>query len=218
QQTRHILPFGSLFPGGILGKIMQKLMRSYIMFFHPVLANFKGLLALFLGVLCKVRLPQLINAVFGAIFRAKRRAGRYIHKFFFKTISLRKDITGKILVDDLVRGSGAVMITLLFQLHGVDIDAISRRGGAVESGVLAGQGVWTLSDGLFVGLKDFGQLFRAYFERYVNLTSAIHTYCAKQTTNFFTETELDEFYNGENVDRIPPRERLLAWLQIPMAA
>ncbi|KFH13566.1 rhoptry neck protein RON3 [Toxoplasma gondii VAND] len=211
QQTRHILPFGSLFPGGILGKIMQKLMRSYIMFFHPVLANFKGLLALFLGVLCKVRLPQLINAVFGAIFRAKRRAGRYIHKFFFKTISLRKDITGKILVDDLVRGSGAVMITLLFQLHGVDIDAISRRGGAVESGVLAGQGVWALSDGLFVGLKDFGQLFRAYFERYVNLTSAIHTYCAKQTTNFFTETELDEFYNGENVDRIPPRERLLAW-------
>lgn len=211
QQTRHILPFSSLFPGGILGKIGQKLMRSYIMFFHPVLANFKGLLALFLGVLCKVRLPTLINAIFGAIFRAKRRVGRYVHKYFFKTIGLRKDITGKMLVDDLVRGSGAVMVTLLFQLHGVDIDAISRRGEKVESGVLAGQGVWAMSDGLFVGLKDFAHLFRAYFDRYVNLTSGIYTYCSKQTTTFFSESELDEFYNGENPGRIPPRERLLAW-------
>ncbi|PFH33726.1 rhoptry neck protein RON3 [Besnoitia besnoiti] len=212
QQARNVLPFTNLFPGGILGRIMQKMMRSYVIFFHPVLANFKGLLSLFLGVLCKVRLPQLINAIFSAIFRAKRRVGRFLNKFISKVIGLRKDITGQLLLEDMVKGWGAVMITLLFQLHAVNIDSITRRGENVESALPAGPGVWALADGLFLGVKDFAQVFKDYVQRYLHLSISIYTYCMEERPAYFSEAELADFYNGEN-PQVPARERLLRWCE-----
>lgn len=177
QQAKHIVPVTNLFPGGILGKIMQKLVRSYVIFFHPVLANFKGLVSLFLALLCKIRFPKITNALFNAIFRAKRRVNRAMQKLWAKMVGMRADVVGRKLIEDLMSGSGAVMITLLFQLHAVNIDAITRRGEAVESALPAGPGVWALSDGLYVGLRDFGGVFKAYFDRYATLSSGIVYYC-----------------------------------------
>ncbi|KAL8441612.1 hypothetical protein Emag_007013 [Eimeria magna] len=176
-RVNTIAPYTAAYPGGILGSIMKGLVRSYFLVFQQSLINFRGVFALLIGVICKSHIIQsAVNAI-KPVFRMARRGLRAIQIFKLKTIGMRGDPVGQGLMDRLIRREAVVLITILFQLHAVDVGKQYKEADNIKSALSGGDGAWAMSEGLFLGGTEFGRAFHKIVKRYMKSAAAYVQAC-----------------------------------------
>ncbi|KAL8426366.1 hypothetical protein Efla_002984 [Eimeria flavescens] len=176
-RVNSVAPYSAVYPGGVLGSIMKGLVRSYFLVFHQTLVNFKGIFALLIGVICKTYIIQAAVDAIKPLFRMGRRGLRAIQAFKSRTIAMRGDPVGQGLVSMMMKREAVVLITILFQLHAVDVKKQYEEAENIKSALAGGTGAWAVAEGLFIGASEFGRAFHALVNRYINSATAYVKVC-----------------------------------------
>ncbi|KAL8454435.1 hypothetical protein Emed_000156 [Eimeria media] len=176
-RVNSIAPYTAAYPGGILGSIMKGLVRSYFLVFQQTLMNFRGMFALLIGVICKAHIIQSATNAIKPIFRMARRGLRAVQVFKLKTIGMRGDPVGQGLMDRLIRRDAVVLITILFQLHAVNVEKQYKEADSIKNALSGGNGAWAMSEGLFLGGAEFGRAFHKLVKRYMKSAAAYVQAC-----------------------------------------
>lgn len=82
HRINTVAPYTALFPGGVFGSILSSLARSYMIVFNPLLASFKGIFALMIGIICKTGVSGAALKIINAIANLKRRGMRFVAMLF----------------------------------------------------------------------------------------------------------------------------------------
>ncbi|KAL8269663.1 hypothetical protein Esti_006418 [Eimeria stiedai] len=191
-RVNSIAPYSAVYPGGILGSIMKGLVRSYFLVFQQTLMNFKGVFALLIGVICRAHIIQgAVNAI-KPLFRLARRGLRAVQVFKLKTIGMRGDPVGQAVLDRLIRREAVVLITILFQLHAVDVGKQYRDADNVTNALSGGNGAWSMSEGLFLGGAEFGRAFHRIVKRYLKSAAAYVQACEELSGASLNQVKVED--------------------------
>lgn len=91
--------------------------------------------------------------------------------------AVRDDPVAWPLMQELLGNGSPAMIMLLFQLHAVDVEDITKRGKRVSKALAAGTAGWNYAEGLWVGALDFGRAFLKTIRAYRGRVEALVEYC-----------------------------------------
>ncbi|KAL8428125.1 hypothetical protein Efla_005828 [Eimeria flavescens] len=182
-RVNTIVPYTSVFPGGIFGSIMKSLARSFMFVFYPAYASMRGIFTLMIAVICKSKLVKAAQKIAESIENMVRLGLRGV-RILMRRFSVRNDPVGWPLIRDLLRSGSAKLTTILFQLYAVDVEDITKRGKSVSNALAAGSAAWNFADGLWVGAADFGGAFLGIVRQYQQRVKALSLYCEYQVSDF----------------------------------
>lgn len=104
---------------------------------------------------------------------------------------MRGDPIGRGFMDRFLYREAVVLITILFQMHAVDIEEHRKKATRIEGALLAGTGAWALSEGLFVGASEFGRAFKNLVHDYTKSATAYVEACEKLKAEVEVDTLRD---------------------------
>ncbi|KAL8435471.1 hypothetical protein ACSSS7_002478 [Eimeria intestinalis] len=205
-RVNNIAPYTAVYPGGILGSIMKGLVRSYFLVFQQTLMNFRGIFALLIGVICKSHIIQGAANAIKPLFRMARRGLRAVQVFKLKTIGMRGDPVGQGLMDRLIRREAVVLITILFQLHAVDVKKQYDEAENISSALSGGSGAWAVSEGLFLGGSEFGRAFHKIVKKYLKSAAAYVQACEELGAAPLSQVKVEDGMEeaGEHHQQVGP--------------
>ncbi|OEH77475.1 hypothetical protein cyc_02950 [Cyclospora cayetanensis] len=209
-RVNSIAPYTAVYPGGILGNIMNGLIRSYLLVFQHSLINFKGIFALLIGVVCKTRIIQAAVSATQPIFRFFRKGMRAIQILKSKTIAMRGDPIGRGLMDRMFKREAVVLTTILFQLHAVNVEEQYEHADNIKTALSGSGGSWSLAEGLFIGAAEFARAFHSLVIQYTRSADAYVKICKHiENEAHKKDVELQDFSEEGTGDYIPAESRTM---------
>ncbi|XP_026191273.1 uncharacterized protein LOC34619717 [Cyclospora cayetanensis] len=184
-RVNSIAPYTAVYPGGILGNIMNGLIRSYLLVFQHSLINFKGIFALLIGVVCKTRIIQA-------------------------AVTMRGDPIGRGLMDRMFKREAVVLTTILFQLHAVNVEEQYEHADNIKTALSGSGGSWSLAEGLFIGAAEFARAFHSLVIQYTRSADAYVKICKHiENEAHKKDVELQDFSEEGTGDYIPAESRTM---------
>lgn len=183
--VQNIAGAAHVFPVGVVGVVLRLFLRAFNMVFFPQLLAMTGGLTVAMGLACLTGVPRLFAKIYKFVTTRVTRGVIAAIKYA-QIFRLRKDPQGAAALKRNFGTGFARMITTMWQLDLVDVDAVNDSGVHGKAAFASEM----FSHGFFTGIVDFAKEYATLVEyEYLAGYEEAVTKCYEQTT-LLLETKL----------------------------